>query len=145
MRQSSAFDGPDTTGYDTQYYKSPRLGEEILRTQLSMIGAMMFGLTGCVSTSSVMEVGRDTYTVSATADGFRTAAAARESAYETGHAKCRAEGKRLQMVHETSERTRLDIDTTITVTFQCLDERDADYRRIEVRTAPTTVIEDRRR
>lgn len=109
------------------------------------MGILALGLAGCVSTSSVLEVGRDTYTVSATADGFRTAAAARESAYEAGHAKCKAEGKRLQMVHEASERTRLDIDTTITVTFQCLDERDADYRRVEVRSAPTTIIEDRRR
>jgi len=48
------------------------------------------------------------------------------------------------MVHESSERTRMDIDTTITVTFQCLNENDAGYRRTVIRNAPTTVIEDRR-
>lgn len=101
-------------------------------------------IVGCVSTSSVLEVGRDTYTVSSTADGFRTAAAARQSAYEAGQSKCQKDGKRFQMVHESSERTRMNIDTTIAVTFQCLDERDAAYRRTEVRSAPTAIIEDRR-
>lgn len=101
--------------------------------------------SGCVSTSTVLEVGRDTYSVSATADGLRTAAAARESAYEAGRQKCKAEGKRLQMVHESSERTRMNIDTTITVTFRCLAESDADYERMGIRSSPTMVIEDRRR
>jgi len=100
---------------------------------------------GCVSTSSVLEVGRDTYSVSATADGLRTAAAARESAYEAGRQKCKADGKRLQMVRESSERTRMNIDTTINVTFRCLAESDADYERMDIRSAPTMVIEDRRR
>lgn len=102
-------------------------------------------LVGCVSTSSVLNVGRDTYSVSASADGFRTAAAARESAYETGQQKCSKEGKHFQLVHESSERTRMNIDTTITITFRCLSERDADYQRMEIRSAPTTVIEDRRK
>lgn len=39
----------------------------------------------------------------------------------------------------------MNIDTTITITFRCLSERDADYQRMEIRSAPTTVIEDRRK
>jgi len=101
-------------------------------------------VAGCVSTSSVLEVGRDTYTVSATADGFRTAAAARESAYETGRQKCVATGKQFQMVHESSASTRMGIDTTIDVTFRCLARNDPQYGRPDIRSAPTTVIEDRR-
>ena len=101
-------------------------------------------LTGCVSTSSVLEVGRDTYSVSATADGFRTAAAARQSAYETGRQKCLASGKQFQMVHEQTAATRMGIDTTIDVTFRCLAMNDQDYGRPVIRSAPSTVIEDRR-
>jgi hypothetical protein len=112
---------------------------------LTFTTAACCALVGCVSTSSVLNVGRDTYSVSATADGFRTAASARESAYEAGQAKCGKEGKRFQMIHESSERTRMNIDTTITVTFRCLDDRDADYRRVEIQNSPAVVIEDRRK
>src|SRR4051812_28630434 len=45
-------------------------------------------LAACVSTSQVLEVGRDTYSVSATADGYRTAASARDSAFSLGAEKC---------------------------------------------------------
>ena len=41
---------------------------------------LSLALGGCVSTSNVLEVGKDTYSVSATADGFRDAASARQSA-----------------------------------------------------------------
>ena len=44
-------------------------------------------LGGCVSTSNVLEVGKDTYSVSATADGFRDAASARQSAFNSGAEK----------------------------------------------------------
>lgn len=108
---------------------------------LSIVG---FTLAGCVSTSSVLEVGRDTYSVSATADGLRTAASARDHAYRAGQARCHEEGKRFRLVHESSERTRMGIDTTITVTFRCLREDDADYQRTEIRSAPTMIIEDQR-
>jgi predicted DsbA family dithiol-disulfide isomerase len=39
----------------------------------------------------------------------------------------------------------MNIDTTINVTFRCLAESDADYERMDIRSAPTMVIEDRRR
>lgn len=107
--------------------------------------ALSISLSACVSTSSVLEVGRDTYSVSSTADGMASASSAREKAYVTGKEKCTKDGKQFQMIHEKSERTRMDIDTTITVTFRCLDGQDRDYQRPDIRTAPTTVIEDRRK
>ncbi len=106
---------------------------------------LTIALTGCVSTSSVLEVGRDTYSVSSTADGMASASSAREKAYLAGKEKCNKDGKQFQMIHEKSERTRMDIDTTITVTFRCLDQQDREYQRPEIRTAPNTVIEDRRK
>jgi len=94
-------------------------------------------LPGGVSTSSVLEVGRDTYTVSATADGLRTAATARESAYETGRQKCVAGGKQFQMIHEQAAATRMGIDTTIDVTFRCLAQNDPQYGRPDIRSVPS--------
>ncbi len=106
---------------------------------------LLISLTGCVSTSAVLEVGRDTYSVSSTADGMASASSAREKAYLAGKEKCNKDGKQFQMIHEKSERTRMDIDTTITVTFRCLNQQDREYQRPEIRTVPNTVIEDRRK
>ena len=102
-------------------------------------------LTGCVSTSQVLEMGRDTYSVSATADGMRDAASARESAFKTGTEKCSSLGKRFMFVNESSARTRMGIDTTVSVTFRCLSESDPEYTRPTVRQAPNVVIEDQRK
>ncbi|WP_292993469.1 hypothetical protein [Nitrosomonas sp.] len=49
---------------------------------------MVIILSGCLSTSQVLEMGRDTYSVTATADGYRLASQARESAFQAGTEKC---------------------------------------------------------
>lgn len=99
---------------------------------------------GCVSTSSVLEAGRDTFTVSSTADGFRDAASARMSAYAAGQEKCNSLGKRFQLLNESTGATRMGIDTTVNVTFRCLNASDPEYTRPEIRQAPDIVIEDQR-
>lgn len=105
----------------------------------------LIALSGCVSTSSVLEMGRDTYSVTATADGMRDAASARESAFESGSKKCASLGKRFMFVNESTARTRMNIDTTVNVTFRCLSENDPEYARPNVRQAPDVVIEDQRK
>lgn len=47
--------------------------------------ASLLALTGCVSTSEVLEMGRDTYSVSATADGYRDAASASKAPFNQAH------------------------------------------------------------
>jgi outer membrane murein-binding lipoprotein Lpp len=102
-------------------------------------------LSGCVSTSDVLEMGKDTYSVSATADGFRSAASARQSAFEAGREMCSKQGKRFMFVNENTSRTRMDIDTTVVVNFSCLSENDPEYNRPRIRQAPNVVIEDQRK
>lgn len=99
-----------------------------LKTCVAAIGAL--SLVACVSTSSVLDVGRDTFSVSATADGFRDAASAREHAFQTGSDRCAALGKRFMLVSESMTRTRMGIDTTVTVTFRCLAESDPEYSHL---------------
>lgn len=62
-------------------------------------------MAGCVSTSRVLELGPDTYSVSSTADGVRTAASARQSAFETGSDKCSSIGKRFMLMNESAAPT----------------------------------------
>lgn len=102
-------------------------------------------LNACVSTSQVLEMGRDTYSISATSDGFRSAAAARESAFEAGAKRCASFGKRFMFVNESTARTRMGIDTTTNITFRCLSESDPDYARPDVQQTPNVVIEDQRK
>lgn len=109
-----------------------------------ILGAFVITLAGCVSTSQVLEMGRGTYSVSATADGYRDAASARQSAFQAGAQKCASLGKRFMLVNESSARTRMGIDTTVNVTFRCLFENDPEYARPDVRQSPSVVIEDQR-
>ena len=115
------------------------------RTLLSLMLGFSLSLVGCVSTSHVLEMGRDTYSVSATADGLRDAASARQSAFQAGAQRCAALGKRFMFVNESMGRTRMGIDTTVDVTFRCLSEGDSDYARPDVRQSPSVVIEDQRK
>ena len=94
---------------------------------------MVIILSGCLSTSQVLEMGRDTYSVTATADGYRLASQARESAFQAGTEKCTSLGKRFMITNESTARTRMGIDTTVTVTFRCLNENDPEYLKPNVR------------
>ena len=119
-----------------------------MKTGIAISAAVIItavSLTGCLSTSQILEVGRDTYSVSATGDGFRDAASTRQSAFEAGSTKCAALGKRFMLVNESTARTRMGIDTTVNVTFRCLSENDPEYVRPNIRQAPDVVIEDQRK
>lgn len=119
---------------------------EIMKTSKLIYSTILLaGLTGCVSTSQVLEIGRDTYSVSATADGMSDATSARGSAFEVGSKKCASLGKRFMLVNESTSRTRMGIDTTVNVTFRCLAENDPEYARPNVRQSPNVVIEDQRK
>ena len=100
---------------------------------LLFLAPLAVSLVACVSTSNVLDVGRDTYTVSSTADGLRTAAAARESAFEMGAAKCASSNKHFALMNEATAATRMGIDTTVNVTFRCLADGDPAYVRTNLR------------
>ena len=107
--------------------------------------ATIVSLIGCVSTSQVLEMGRDTYSVSATAGSYSTAAAARQSAFEAGSNKCASLSKRFMFVNESAVPTRNGIHTTVNLTFRCLNESDPEYARPNIRQTPDVVIEDQRK
>ncbi|GLU33751.1 hypothetical protein Busp01_35930 [Trinickia caryophylli] len=107
------------------------------------IAALTTVLAACISTSDVVEVGKDTYSVSATSDGMRAASSGRQSAFAAGNEKCASMGKHFQLVTEDSRRTRMGIDTTSDVTFRCLDANDPAYTRPNIQPAPTAIIENR--
>lgn len=91
-----------------------------MNTKHAAVAAACLSLMGCVNTSNVLQTGANTYTVSSTADGMRPASHAREEALTAANEKCRALGKTIEVVSDSSERTRMGIDTTVTVNFKCL-------------------------
>jgi len=90
-----------------------------MKLKLSAIALVSSLATGCVSTTSVMQMGPNTFTVSATADGMRPATHAREQALQLANEKCAGMKKTIRVVSEKSEATRLGIDTTYTLNFAC--------------------------
>lgn len=104
-------------------------GRDMKISYLALGCVAVFALSGCVSTSTALEIGKDTYSVTSTADGFRTAASARQNAFEEGARKCEETGRKFKLVRETSRPTRMGIDTTIEITFRCLLATDPEYLR----------------
>ena len=102
-------------------------------------------LTGCVTTSHVIPMGEDTFSSSATSDGFRDAASARNSAFKKATAQCTTMGRNFMFVNESIMPTRMGIDTTVTLTFRCLTDNDPQYIRPNFEHSPDVVIENRNR
>ncbi|EPG4893637.1 hypothetical protein NLW38_005478, partial [Klebsiella pneumoniae] len=88
----------------------------VIKSMIYRLGILSISLltVGCVSTSNVLELGRDTYTVSATADGFRDAASARQSAFKTGSEKCNSLGKKFLLTNENVANRGLTLSGTKT-------------------------------
>lgn len=78
-------------------------------------------LTGCLMVSDVVQIGDNLYTASATGDGYRVASDVRNQLLKTASNKCKSLDKNLSLVSEDTRRTRMGIDTTITIDFRCID------------------------
>jgi outer membrane murein-binding lipoprotein Lpp len=81
---------------------------------------LALALAGCVNTTDALQIEPDTFTVSSSADGMRMAADARQSALQTAARKCASLGRNIVVLNETSQPTRMSIDTTINVNFRCV-------------------------
>ncbi len=120
------------------------LFERAFMKNILLLG-MTLAITGCVSTSHVLPMGKDTFSVSATSDGFRDAASARNSAFKKATEKCAAMGRNFMFVSESTMPTRMNIDTTVTLNFRCLTDNDPQYTRPNIENSPNVIIENRNR
>lgn len=90
-------------------------------------------------------MGPDTYSVSVHAAPARGGeSGARNLALTEANTKCTGEGKEILVTNISSGRSSHLPGGTVEVTFQCLSKGDPDLQRPTYRSAPTTVIEDRR-
>lgn len=102
-------------------------------------------LTACAQSSGALKMGPDTYSLSVHAAPARGGeSGARNLALTEANAKCESEGKEIVVTNISSGRSTHLPGGTVEVTFRCLAKGDPDLQRPVYRTAPTTVIEDRR-
>jgi hypothetical protein len=77
-------------------------------------------LSGCASASNVYETSPGVFSVTATGDGYTTADRVMDLAMGKAKATCDSRGKRLDLVNQNESRTRMGIDTTISINFRCV-------------------------
>jgi hypothetical protein len=77
-------------------------------------------LGGCASSSNVYPMAPGVFTVTATGDGYTTADRVKDLAYGKAESHCRQQAKQLEIVNEQQARTRMGIDTTLTLQFRCV-------------------------
>lgn len=98
-------------------------------------------LTGCASTSEVIQMGKDTYTVGATVRGFQSHSDARTLGLKKASEYCTSMGKVVSVTNTRSSGvsgwTPLDSE----VIFRCLDENDSENQRPIFKKEADTKIE----
>jgi hypothetical protein len=104
---------------------------------------------GCASSTGVLPVGPDTYSISAGASAARGGlAGARGTALKEAGEYCAKAGKQIlvQDISASSSDTGrpLDISQNSNVIFRCLSEGDPELKRPNLETRPDVVIQDRR-
>jgi len=104
-------------------------------------------LTACVSTSEVVPMGKDSYMISSSSNGGPGGNGAHVSRIEAAKAANRyCDAKGLHMVVRNLGGTTFGLSGgTSELIFSCVTSDDPEYKRPDLRQAPTTVIEDQRK
>ncbi len=105
-------------------------------------------LNGCSSSSGVLKVGPDTYTISTSASpGKGGIPAAKRIAYQEATAECVAKGNLEVFVlsEKSSSPTWTEGMSNVEVNFRCLPKSDPEFQRQRLKSTPDQIIEKRER
>lgn len=109
-----------------------------------IVAASVLVLAGCATSSGVLQLGPDTYTISTAADMFRGGGAgARQEALTAAQKHCVSMGKEL-MTTNINVGGFVGGGNTISVNFRCLAKGDPELQRPDFQRAPDVVIQDQR-
>ena len=115
-----------------------------MKARLWLFGVLA-ALTACASTTGIVPVGPDTYTVSASATAERGGTmGARILAIQQAGRYCTSIGRELLVTNITTKTINRFGEGFSDVIFRCLPQGDPDLRRPDLRAPPNVVIEDRR-
>ena len=103
-------------------------------------------LGGCASSSGVLNIGPDTFTISTSASPGRGGVpAAKRIAYEEATVACSQRGQRvLGLTEKAQSPTWTEGMANVTLNFRCLPVDDPEFKRQSLQSAPDQVIEMRK-
>jgi len=83
--------------------------------------AALLGLAACASSNRVHELRPGVYSASVTGDGYVSTPRLREDSLDRATEFCARQGKRMRLAGEENQETHVGNDTTISVTFRCIE------------------------
>ena len=113
---------------------------------ISAAPAMAFLCTACASTTGVLQLGKDTYTVSAGMSGTGSVSgnntASKQHAFTEATKYCRKLGKQMLVKNDSLDASMAG--STTELVFRCLDETDPEFHsKPDYRKEPDVAIEHR--
>lgn len=102
-------------------------------------------LTGCMSTSEVVSVGKDTYMLMARGSGLLTSSAEVPiEAMKAANVHCASLGRRMIIRRTDTQGTPGLTDMSSSLVFSCVTEDDPEYKRPDLQKDPNVIIQDNR-
>jgi len=99
-------------------------------------------ISGCVSTSEIIPVGKDSYMVSGSGTGGLSYGKTLAAALKSANTYCAKQTKFMIIRREETEG-RFNGEAA-NLMFSCVTADDPEYKRPNLRRDPTTIIEDQR-
>jgi hypothetical protein len=119
-----------------------------MRQLIFLLVSSLAMLTGCSSSSGVLKVGPDTYTISTSASpGKGGIPTAKRIAYQEATVECVTKGNLEVFVlsEKSSSPTWTEGMANVEVNFRCLPKNDPEFQRQNLKSTPDQVIEKRER
>jgi len=110
--------------------------------------AVALALTACASSSGVIKVGPDTFTISTSASpGKGGIPAAKRIAYQEASEECTRRGglEVFTLSEKTSSPTWTEGMASMELNFRCLRSDDPEFQRQRLQSSPNNIIEKRQR
>jgi hypothetical protein len=101
-------------------------------------------LAGCVSTTDVVPVGKDSYLISGRANGGLNAGKGTIQATQKANAYCATQHKFMTIRRVDTNGNAAVFGESANLYFSCVTEDDPEYVRPNLKKDPTAVIEDQR-
>jgi hypothetical protein len=108
------------------------------------IAALATLLVGCVSTTDVVPVGKDSYLISGRANGGLNAGKGTIQATQKANAYCASQNKFMIVRRIDTNGNAAVFGESASLYFSCVTQDDPEYQRPNLRRDPTEVIEDQR-
>lgn len=113
-----------------------------------VITIVVFALTACASSSGVIKIGPDTFTISTSASpGKGGVPAAKRIAYQEAGEECTRRGglEVFTISEKSSSPTWTEGMASMELNFRCLRPNDPEFQRQRLQSSPDQIIEKRQR